>query len=239
MKTRRFKIFHYLLAVVLLSSCQSMKIDTSHRPELADAKSTDTTTESANSTSNNNGRIPPQRVSDTAHIRQLLSDKDLERYAYELGFDPRQGLNNEEREAVYNRRRVRELERSLNSQKERAQYSKILPLLETDQEKIDLLTIESVEGRQSWINRNKVWSRVKPNKKFTELVEAQDIAMGMSTDLVKKSWGEPESVETSGNELYRNERWRYTRDIATPNGYRRERRFVYFEGGRVVGWESE
>ncbi len=180
-----------------------------------------------------------ERTTENPQQQIKFSDKDLEKYAYELGFDPKKGLTPEERESVLNRRKVRELERTLDSAKERQHYSKILPLLEKDTEKIEYLTIDSIEGRQAWVNRNKIWSRQKNNPEFLELVEAQDIAVGMSADLVRKSWGEPESVEVSGNEVYKNERWRYTRDVPTPNGYKRERRFVFFEGGRVVGWETE
>jgi len=29
------------------------------------------------------------------------------------------------------------------------------------------------------------------------------------------------------------------RYVATPDGYRSEKRYVYFESGKVVGWETE
>ncbi len=178
-------------------------------------------------------------VSNTLPKTTEATDKDLEKYAYELGFDPKTGLTTDERKSVGERRRVRELERKLDSEKDRRHYSKVLPLLQTDAEKIEYLSIESIEGRQAWVNRNKIWSRVKSNKDFQELVGSQDIAVGMTADLVKKSWGDPESVDHSGNEIYKNERWKYTREVPSPSGYKRERRFVYFEGGRVVGWETE
>ena len=213
------QILLLLILVTVMTSCQTFWSDL--RPD---------------------GSVPTatiERATENPQQQIKFSEKDLEKYAYELGFDPKKGLTPEERESVLNRRKVRELERTLDSAKERQHYSKILPLLETDNEKIEYLTIDSIEGRQAWVNRNKIWSRQKSNPEFLELVEAQDIAVGMSADLVRKSWGEPESVEVSGNEVYKNERWRYTRDVPTPNGYKRERRFVFFEGGRVVGWETE
>lgn len=186
-------------------------------------------------------KIETTRVSEKPDPNKttLATDKDFEKYAYELGFDPKVGLTPDERSAVADRRKVRELERTLDSEKHRRHYSKVLPLLKTDKEKIDYLSIESVEGRQAWVNRNDIWSRQKSNKDFEALVGSQDIAVGMTTDLVKKSWGDPESVDYSGNSIYKNERWKYTRDVPSPSGYKRERRFVYFEGGRVVGWETE
>lgn len=168
-----------------------------------------------------------------------LSDKELEKYSYELGFDPKKGLSRSQKIQIDQRKKVRALERSLDSQKERMQYSKVLPWLESDDEKIDFLSIPSIEGRQVWINKNRIWSRAKNLKDFSDVMEAQDIAMGMPADYVKKSWGEPDGIEVSGNPIYKNERWKYLKQISTPQGYRQEKRLVYFEGGRVVGWETE
>ena len=109
----------------------------------------------------------------------------------------------------------------------------------SDQEKVDYLSYPTIEGRQAWVIRNKIWSRAKSDKDFLDVVDSQDLTLGMNQELVRKSWGEPESVEHSGNPIYKNEKWRYVRDVPSPNGYKRERRYVFFEGGRVVGWETE
>lgn len=206
----------------LTTSC-SQVVKTADRPELNKSNSTNEET----------------KTTEIAESNLKLSDKDLEKYAFELGLNPQKGLTAEDRKNILNRRKLRQLERTLDSQKERLHYSKVLPLMETDQEKIDYLDIESIEGRQAWVIRNKIWSRLKSNEEFQNVVESQDLAMGMTGDLVRKSWGEPESVDHSGNSIYKNERWKYVRDVPSPNGYKRERRFVYFEGGRVVGWETE
>lgn len=168
-----------------------------------------------------------------------LTEKELEKYAYELGLDPKKKLSHSQKIQIDQRKKLRTLERGLDSQKERLQYSKVLPWLNSDSEKLEFLSIPSIEGRQVWINKNKIWSRSKNLKDFTDVVEVQDIAVGMPADYVKKSWGEPENIEVSGNPIYKNERWKYLKQISTPQGYRQERRLVYFEGGRVVGWETE
>lgn len=168
-----------------------------------------------------------------------LSEKELEKYAYELGFDPKNQLSRSEKIQIDQRKRVRTLERGLDSQKERLQYSKVLPWLKTDEEKVEFLSIPSIEGRQTWINKNRIWSRAKNLKDFSDVMNAQDVAMGMPADYVKRSWGEPDEIEVSGNPIYKNERWKYLKQISTPQGYRQEKRLVYFEGGRVVGWETE
>ncbi len=187
---------------------------------------------------------PTQEIgSDKLPSRNLtpvqLTKEELEKYAYEIGLDPKKELTEEEKKQIENRKRVRTLERSLDSQKERLQYSKVLPWFKNDDEKLDYLTIPSIEGRQAWINRNKIWTRAKNLKGFVDVMESQDIAVGMPADYVRKSWGEPTNIEASGNPIYKNERWKYLKQVSTPQGYRQEKRYIYFEGGRVVGWETE
>lgn len=168
-----------------------------------------------------------------------LTSQELQKYAYELGLDPKKELTLDQKIQIDQRKKLRALEKALDSQKERQQYSKVLPWLKSDEEKLEFLGIPSIEGRQVWINKNRIWSRAKNLKDFTEVMEGQDIAMGMPADYVKKSWGEPDNVEASGNPIYKNERWKYVKQVSTPQGYRQEKRYVYFEGGRVVGWETE
>lgn len=177
---------------------------------------------------------------ETKHIEKVeLSQLEIQKFAYELGLDPKKPISEEQKKQIVERKRLRELERSLDTQKERLQYSKVLPWFKNDLEKIEMLTIPSIEGRQVWINKNKIWSRAKSLKEYDEVVESADIAVGMPAEYVKKSWGEPDNVESSGNPIYRNERWQYNKQVSTPQGYKNEKRMVYFEGGRVVGWETE
>ncbi|MGZ3772412.1 MAG: hypothetical protein ACXVCY_01680 [Pseudobdellovibrionaceae bacterium] len=167
------------------------------------------------------------------------NDQITQQTAYEMGKDPH-SLSSSDVDEIHNRQKVRQLERSLSSKKEREQYSKVLPWLKNDEEKIEFLSIPSIEGRQHWINKKNIWARTQaPQEEMKDLVESQDIAMGMPQDYVRRSWGDPLSVEVSGNPLYKNERWKYQRQISTSQGFRKEIRYVYFEGGRVVGWETE
>lgn len=183
---------------------------------------------------------PAPPSTEVEHIEEItLSNLELKKFTYELGFDPKTQLSTEQKQLIVNRKKLRQLERSLDSQKERLQYSKVLPWLNSDEEKIQILTIPTIEGRQVWINKNKIWSRATDLKNYDEVVESQDIELGMPSDYVKKSWGEPTNIETSGNPIYKNERWQYSKQISTPQGYKQEKRYVYFEGGRVVGWETE
>lgn len=185
----------------------------------------------------NYDKMPYQTIRQGGNTRTETTDYD--KTAYELGKDPKFLTANDRRE-IEDRRKLRELERTLTSPKEREQYSKILPWLKGDREKIAVLKIPSLEGRQAWINKNNIWSRSRfPAAEMKQLVDTQDISVGMPQEYVRRSWGEPVIVEVSGSPIYKNERWKYQRQVSSTQGYRKETRYVYFEGGRVVGWETE
>ena len=165
---------------------------------------------------------------------------DMQRRAAEMGYSPDEALTPEQQEQIEERRRLRALESRLESHREREQYSKILPWLNTDQEKIEFLSIGTLEGRQAWINSRNIWKRSQePTEGVKGIIESGDIAVGMQMEYVKKAWGEPQTIEVSGHPSFKNEQWKYVRFVATPDGYRQEKRLVYFEGGRVVGWETK
>lgn len=67
-----------------------------------------------------------------------------------------------------------------------------------------------------------------PQEKYFGL-RPTTIGMGMSKDDVMESFGKPVRVEIAGNPSYENERWLYN-----VNG---SKKFIYFESGRVEGWE--
>jgi hypothetical protein len=134
--------------------------------------------------------------------------------------------------------RLKQLENQLSSKRELEQYSKALPWFKSTEEKIDFLQAGDFEARQNWLN-NRDWPgrARRTTMQMQEVVDAQDIALGMPENLVKKSWGEPQNVEVSGNPSFRNQRWRYSKYVSTTDGYKTEQKTVYFEGGKVVGWE--
>ncbi len=136
--------------------------------------------------------------------------------------------------------RLKQLENSLSTKKETEQYSKALPWFQSDDERIQFLALPGFEARQKWLREQNFSSRSgSAQNDMKELVEAQDIAIGMAQSLVKKSWGEPESVDVSGNPQFKNERWHYSKFVSTPDGYKPEKKIVFFEAGKVVGWEVE
>ena len=135
---------------------------------------------------------------------------------------------------------IRSFEKQLSSRREKEHYSKLLPWFKSDQERLEYLTIPTISEKQKWALDNRVWNRaLAPSEEMKTMLVTSDIAIGMPMDFVIKSWGEPASKEVSGNPLFKNEKWKYVRSISTRDGYKQERRQVYFEGGRVVGWETE
>lgn len=141
---------------------------------------------------------------------------------------------------AYNKSKIRELEKRLSTKQEKQTYSKLLPWFMSDEERIMFLSQSSFENKQEWIQNSGILSRQNQlTQKYRRVIDNQDIAIGMPNELVKKSWGDPIQVETSGNPLYKNEKWRYIRSITSSEGFKQERRIVYFENGKVVGWETE
>lgn len=146
----------------------------------------------------------------------------------------------QDNEQLSTRTRLKQLENSIRTRKEMDQYSRALPYLKNEKERIAFLELPDFEARQAWMNKTGFLDRPKQVQEgMQELIEAQDIAVGMPQTLVRKAWGEPEHIEVSGNPQFRNERWRYSKYISTPEGYKLERKLVYFEGGKVSGWEIE
>lgn len=63
-----------------------------------------------------------------------------------------------------------------------------------------------------------------------------EIVLGMGMEDVVQAWGEPRDVETAGDPRHSNQRWVYYDGISTRWGLGSSRT-VYFENGKVVGWQ--
>src|SRR5687768_15794326 len=72
---------------------------------------------------------------------------ETQKFAAEMGFAPDENLTAEQWRQIENRRRLRALESRMDSAREKEQYSKVLPWLGSDEEKIQLLSIPTLEGR--------------------------------------------------------------------------------------------
>ena len=131
-------------------------------------------------------------------------------------------------------------ERSLTQRRELEQYSKVLPLFKNLEERLEFLSLPDLEARNTWLQQVKIFDRQKNlGQEFNEVVESKDIALGMPERLVKQSWGEPDQVEVSGHPLFKNQRWKYISNVPTVEGFITEKKTVYFEAGKVIGWDSD
>lgn len=85
------------------------------------------------------------------------------------------------------------------------------------------------------------WDRAESREydPITQAIHSGDVVLGMHTDEVANSWGEPVKVDRSGPDEYGRERWVYVDGLSAP-GFRSlaEKRVIYFERGEVVGWET-
>ncbi len=157
----------------------------------------------------------------------------------DLGWDSGYSLNEEDALKLKTRIRLNRMESRLLSNRERKQYFDYKPHMNSDSERISFLSLPSLEARERWAQARGLRSGEQghPNQ-IAELIEKNDIAVGMSPKAVTESWGDPDAVEVAGNSMYGNERWRYSKYVSSHEGYQKVERLVYFEGGRVAGWET-
>ncbi len=155
----------------------------------------------------------------------------------ELGYLGR-GLGDDERAALDTRMRLKRAEARLATKREKKQYYDVRAALKNDRERLAFLSIPTYEGRERWAQSRGLSSQDETySDEVAKTIETNDIALGMSQKAVTESWGDPDMVEVAGNPLYGFERWKYNRYVSGSDGYQKELRIVYFEGGRVVGWE--
>lgn len=172
----------------------------------------------------------------------IISSRDpssIPRLAAELGLNSHEINSPEGANKIRQALEIRSLEALLTDEREKRQYYQHYPWFKDDEERLDFLKQNGYFARLSWLRRNKIGRRaVEIDSKTEELVTNKDIALGMPKEIVKLSWGTPDAQGTAGNPVYGKELWRYKRLTPSANGYKLQTRLVYFEGGKVVGWEQ-
>ena len=155
----------------------------------------------------------------------------------ELGLGSRP-LGDDERAAVETRIKLKRMESRLNTKREKKQYYNLRSALRSDRERMGFLSLPTYEARDRWAQQRGLANQDESySDEVSKILENNDIALGMTQKAVMQSWGDPDAVEVAGNQLYGYERWKYNRYVSGNEGYQKEMRVVYFEGGRVVGWE--
>jgi hypothetical protein len=135
---------------------------------------------------------------------------------------------------------LRRAEASLEGRRERDQYFRNKPYMRDDRERLEFLSLPSFAVRQSWLNARGIQPGpgMQHGDAIQALIDINDITIGMTKQAVRDSWGEPELTEVAGNPIYGNERWYYREETSSTDGFQTQERWVYFESGRVSGWES-
>lgn len=147
-------------------------------------------------------------------------------------------LTDDERGSVDTRIRLKRQESKIQTRREKKQYYQVRSMLKNDRERLYFLSLPTYEARERWAQQRGLGNSDETySPEIAKTIEGNDIALGMSQKAVSESWGDPDVVETAGNPLFGYERWKYNRYVSGNEGYQKESRVVYFEGGRVVGWE--
>ena len=149
-------------------------------------------------------------------------------------------LNENERTAIETRLQLKRKEQKLANRREKQQYFQLRSSLRSDRERLYFLSLPSFEARERWASHRGLASTQDVyTDEVAKTIDANDISLGMSQKAVTESWGDPDAVEVAGDPVYGFERWKYNRYISGNDGYQKEMRIVYFEGGKVVGWERQ
>ena len=74
-------------------------------------------------------------------------------------------------------------------------------------------------------NQNNYFAAASPSERYPA---SDDVTLGMRKDDVMRNWGRPDRMDVAGDPRLENERWAYRREGYTS--------YIYFESGRVEGW---
>ncbi|MCB0364848.1 MAG: hypothetical protein H6624_17480 [Bdellovibrionaceae bacterium] len=181
--------------------------------------------------------VAPDPAADFYNLRKA---HDQQEALEEMGIDPTRPLGENEQHSLNLRLQLKRMEDEIPTKREKQQYYRYKAFLPGDLARITFLRIPSVEGRERWIQKLGISDDDSNgySEDMAQIIENNDIVVGMSQKAVTESWGDPDMVEVAGSPVYRNERWKYSKYVSSEDGYRKEMRIIYFEGGRVVGWET-
>lgn len=150
-----------------------------------------------------------------------------------------QELSEREAQAVRARLKLQQMEDQLDYSMEKKQYYGYKPYFKTDSERIHFLSLPNREVRERFAKARGIAAvNNQIGAESLRAIENTDVHKGMLREAVVQSWGEPDLKEVAGSDVYGNERWHYKKLVSSEEGYKQETRILYFESGRVVGWET-
>lgn len=183
-----------------------------------------------------------------AHMTTYDTPLDLEKekrtiefqeVSKELGLSNTANLSEFQMLSIQNRVRLKRLEKQLRTSVEKRQYFQYKPLLKSDAQRIHFLSLGTLNERENYaLSKGIDPLSDQITAKDRAAINESDLYIGMSKLGVRSSWGEPKQIEIAGAPIYGNERWAYEDYVPSPDGYVLEKKIIYFEGSRVVGWEK-
>ncbi len=145
-------------------------------------------------------------------------------------------LSQGERDQMETRLELRQLEDQLTSPAEVRQYERVKPYLNSTPSRIQFLRQGTYDAKERWALAQGIYAvEAAPS---TLARAGESLHVGLMRPQVRELLGEPDLVESAGNPRYGNERWKYDSAEPSNRGYHNQIYYIYFEGGRVVGWQS-
>lgn len=80
-------------------------------------------------------------------------------------------------------------------------------------------------------------ARIAERLRIRSAIETRDVTLGMKPNQVRSAWGTPMDVQVAGHPDSGNQRWIYSEGLSLRYGTQ-PIRIVYFEDGKVAGWET-
>ncbi len=124
---------------------------------------------------------------------------------------------------------LQELEEQLTDH-EYNHYQKHKNKLPRLSDKIYFLKLKGLRAKDEYLYRKgHVEDFLQNSPQEMQAIRDREIVLGMTKQNVIESWGQPVKVDFAGDPRHENERWAFF--------YYGKIRYVYFENGRVRGWE--
>jgi len=130
------------------------------------------------------------------------------------------------------------MESGLRTQSDRDYYELAKPILKTEKDRKEFLMQKDRTAQKRWLASRGISENSLHEVNIKQAIDEGDLILGMSKEAVLMSWGDPEAVDVAGNPDYGIERWLYNHYEGSPEGYQKQERLIYFERGKVVGWET-
>ncbi len=227
MKSRLF-IYLYFLVLLSFAGLSACSLVTVHQNLLSSNASPE------NEYATTGGQPPAMR---NEYFRQKYG-QEWNFARKELGIPKNAPLTPDQSKAITTRVELNRLENAIQTDEARKQYYALKPYFENDAQRIHFLELPTMQAREQWAREQGITTNPKISQTAATIIKDNNIALGMTGNEVEQSWGEPTDIEYAGNPVYQNERWSYTKEISTKSGYQKETRVVYFEFGRVAGWQT-